>query len=148
MPAELLLLTIARALVEVAGCFMLGQGLLYVFAGRKRNDNFVYQLFALLTRPVMQATRVITPRIVKDEHIPFAAFMLLLWLWIGSRRPSAIYVSARDLAWLKRFALQLLSMRHSCLQRLHCTRIQLLSGAATSEPPPSALPAPSTLRTP
>jgi hypothetical protein len=83
MPIELLLLTIARALVEVAGYFMLGQGLLYVLAGRKRNDNFVYQLFALLTRPVMKATRVITPRIVKDEHIPIAAFMLLLWLWIG-----------------------------------------------------------------
>jgi len=62
MPTELLLLTIARALVEVAGCFMLGQGLLYVLAGSRRNDNFVYQLFALLTRPVMKVTRVITPR--------------------------------------------------------------------------------------
>ena len=83
MPADLLLLTIARTLVEVAGCFMLGQGLLYVLAGRRRNDNFVYQLFAILTRPVMKVTRAITPRIVKDEHIPIAAFMLLLWLWIG-----------------------------------------------------------------
>lgn len=83
MPTDLLLLTIARGLVEIAGCFMLGQGLLYVLAGRRRNDNLVYQLFALLTRPVMKATRFITPRIVKDEHIPIAAFMLLLWLWIG-----------------------------------------------------------------
>ena len=83
MPAELLLLTMLRALVEVAGCFMLGQGLLYVLAGRKRHQNFVYQLFALLTRPVTRVTRAITPRFVRDEHIPLAAFMLLLWIWIG-----------------------------------------------------------------
>ena len=83
MPADLLLLTMLRALVEIAGCFMLGQGLLYVLAGRKRQQNFVYQLFALLTRPVVRLTRAITPRFVRDEHIPFAAFMLLLWLWIG-----------------------------------------------------------------
>ena len=83
MPVELLILTMLRALVEVAGCFMLGQGLLYLLAGRRRADNFVYQLFSLLTRPVMRATRAITPRFVRDDHIPIAAFMLLLWLWIG-----------------------------------------------------------------
>jgi hypothetical protein len=83
MPAELLIITMLRALVEVAGCAMLGQGLLYVLAGRKRSDNFVYQLFSILTRPVMRLTRWITPRFVRDDHIPIAAFMLLLWLWIG-----------------------------------------------------------------
>lgn len=83
MPTELLFISMARALVEVAGCFMLGQGLLYVLAGRKRNENFVYQLFSLLTRPVIRFTRVITPRLVRDDHIPFAAFLLLLWLWLG-----------------------------------------------------------------
>ena len=83
MPFELLVLTMLRALVEVAGCFMLGQGLLYVLAGRKRADNFVYQLFALLTRPVMRVTRAISPRFIRDDHIPIAAFLLLLWLWIG-----------------------------------------------------------------
>ena len=83
MRTELLVITMLRALVEVAGCFMLGQGLLYVLAGRKRNDNFVYQLFAILTRPVMRFTRIITPRFVRDDHIPIAAFMLLLWLWVG-----------------------------------------------------------------
>lgn len=83
MPAELFVVTALRALVEVAGCFMLGQGLLYLLAGRKRNENFVYQLFSILTRPVFRLTRAITPRFVRDEHIPVAAFLLLLWLWIG-----------------------------------------------------------------
>jgi uncharacterized protein YggT (Ycf19 family) len=83
MPAELLILTMLRALVEVAGFFMLGQGVLYLLAGRKRSDNFVYQLFSLLTRPVFRFTRAISPRFIRDDHIPIAAFLLLLWLWIG-----------------------------------------------------------------
>ena len=83
MPAELLIITMARAVVEIAGYFMIGQALLYVLAGRKRKDNFVYQLFSILTSPVFKLTRAISPRLVRDEHIPYAAFLLLLWLWIG-----------------------------------------------------------------
>ena len=98
MPTGLLLITIARALVEVAGCFMLGQGLLYVLAGRKRNDNFVYQLFSILTRPVLRFTRIITPRFVRDDHIPIAAFMLLLWLWIGLQMAKRYVCITQELA--------------------------------------------------
>ena len=83
MATELLIISMLRVLVEVAGCFILGQGLLYVLAGRKREENFVYQLFALLTRPVYRLTRAITPRVVRDDHIPVAAFLLMLWLWIA-----------------------------------------------------------------
>ena len=83
MPAEILALTIARGLVEIAAVFMLGQAVLYVLAGRRREQNFVYQLFALLTRPVFRLTRLITPRFIRDDHIPFASFLLMLWLWIG-----------------------------------------------------------------
>ena len=83
MPTEVVLVMAARAVVEIAGCFILGQGLLYVLAGKKRNDNFVYQLFTILTRPVYRLTRAISPRIVSDQHIPVAAFLLVLWLWIG-----------------------------------------------------------------
>lgn len=83
MPVELFVVTVLRALVEVAGCFMLGQGLLYALAGRKRSENFVYQLFSILTRPIIKMTRIITPRFVRDDHIPIAAFLLLVWLWVG-----------------------------------------------------------------
>lgn len=83
MTPELIVVSMVRAVVEIAGWFMLGQGLLYVLAGRRRSDNVVYQLFTLLTRPVMRITRAITPRVVRDEHIPLAAFILVLWLWIS-----------------------------------------------------------------
>lgn len=97
MPIELLIVSIARALTEVAGWFMLGQGVLYVFAGSRRNENFVYQLFALLTRPIMRVTRVVTPRIVRDEHIWLAAFLLLLWLWLGLGVAKRYLCVTRDL---------------------------------------------------
>lgn len=83
MPTSVLVITMLRAVVEVAGCAMLGQGLLYVLAGRRRNENLVYQLFSIVTRPVIRVTRAVTPRFVRDDHVPIAAFLLLLWLWIG-----------------------------------------------------------------
>lgn len=80
---ELLLVSVLRSLVEVAGFFLLGQGLLYVLAGASRERNGVYQLFRIVTRPVLRIVRFITPRLVIDRHIPFVAFFLLFWLWIA-----------------------------------------------------------------
>jgi len=80
---ELLLLSIARALVEVAGYALLGQGVLALLAGKRRQDNFVYRLLQVVTTPVIKVVRVITPRFILDRHLPFVAFFLLFWLWIG-----------------------------------------------------------------
>jgi len=77
------LVSIVRTLVEVAGLFLLGQGVLYVLAGSSRERNGIYLLFRLLTRPVLSLVRRLTPRVVVDRHIPFVAFFLLFWLWIG-----------------------------------------------------------------
>ncbi len=82
MPFELFLLSVLRALVEVAGLFLLGQGVLYVLAGSTRDRNAVYRMFQFLTRPVIRATRAISPKVVVDRHIPFLTFFLLFWLWI------------------------------------------------------------------
>jgi hypothetical protein len=82
MPTDLLLLTIAKALVELAGLFILGQGVLYVLAGRNREANFFYQLLKTLTRPVYALARFVTPKIVLDRHIPMVAFIVLFWLWV------------------------------------------------------------------
>ena len=86
---ELLILGILRALVEVAMLFLVGQGLLAVLAGSRRHTNTIYQLFVLITSPVVKIVRRISPPQVIDKHLPFVAFFVLFWLWIG-------------LAWLKR----------------------------------------------
>jgi len=75
-------IVILKALTEVAGVAMMGQGVLWVIAGAKRDQNMVYGLFKTLTSPVMKATRVITPRIILDQHIGLVAFFLLLVLWL------------------------------------------------------------------
>ena len=75
-------IVILKALIEIAGVAMLGQGILYVVAGSKRNENAVYGLFKTLTSPVMKITRFITPRVVLDQHIGLVAFFLLVVLWV------------------------------------------------------------------
>src|SRR5262245_15209819 len=75
------IIVILKALTEIAGVAMLGQGVLWVIAGSKRQQNAIYQLFQVLTRPVMKVTRVITPRVVLDQHLGLVAFFLLVVLW-------------------------------------------------------------------
>lgn len=78
----MLLLSLIRALVEVAGLFLLGQGLLYLLAGRRRLENPIYRLFALLTRPPLVLFRCLLPRGIADRHLPVVGFFILLALWL------------------------------------------------------------------
>ena len=71
-----------KAVVEVAGFAYLGQGLVAVFSGSRRDQNVIYQVFRIVTGPVTRATRALMPRFIPDRHIPFVAFGLLLWVWI------------------------------------------------------------------
>jgi len=80
---EILLISLVRVLIEVAGLALLGQGLLALLAGKHRHNNVVYKLFQIVTAPAVRLARAITPRFVIDAHIPMLTFFLLLWLWIG-----------------------------------------------------------------
>jgi hypothetical protein len=75
-------IVILKALTEVAGVAFLGQGILWVLTGVKRDKNLVYTLFKTITSPVTRVTRAITPRIVVDAHIGLVAFFLLIVLWL------------------------------------------------------------------
>ena len=74
------LVVILKGLNEVALMAMIGQAALFVLAGARREDNFVYTLLKAVTTPIMKATRFIAPRFVIDAHIGFLAFFLLLLL--------------------------------------------------------------------
>jgi len=76
------IIVILKALTEIAGVAFLGQGLLWVLAGSKREENVVYKLFKTITSPVTRATRLVTPRIIIDAHIGLVAFFLLMVLWV------------------------------------------------------------------
>lgn len=77
------IIVVLKALTEIAGVAMIGQGLLYVLAGAKRDENPVYGIFKTLTSPVMKATRWLTPRIVLDRHLWLVALFLLIVLWLA-----------------------------------------------------------------
>jgi hypothetical protein len=82
MPLDILLVSVLRTLVEVAGFALLGQGALAVLAGKYREQNLFYRVLRIVTQPVVRAVRFITPRFVIDTHIPMLTFFLLFWLWI------------------------------------------------------------------
>ncbi len=78
MPIEYTLISILIALVQVAIYLFLGRGAMYVLAGAGREQNFIYQLFKKGTEPLVKATRVITPKLIVDRHVPFATLALLI----------------------------------------------------------------------
>ena len=82
MQIEVLLIVIVKALAELAGLFLLGRGMLYLLAGHKRDTNLFYQVICIVTNPVIRLTRLLTPKVVIDRHVPFAAFLLVAWIWV------------------------------------------------------------------
>jgi cytochrome b561 len=71
-------LNIAQVVLYVAMLALLGQGLLFVLAGAKRDSNFFYKLLQVISKPFTLPMRKVTPRQVADEHVPLITFFLLL----------------------------------------------------------------------
>lgn len=82
MQFDVLLVSLARVLVEVAGFALLGRGVLALLAGKQRHDNLFYKILETVSGPAVRAVRVIAPRFIIDAHIPLLTFFLLFWLWI------------------------------------------------------------------
>ena len=78
-------LLLVQTLVLVAGLALVGQGLVGIFNWRARQNNLVYRLFELIGSPVVKLIRRVTPKVVLDQHIPLAAFMVLFfaYFWLG-----------------------------------------------------------------
>lgn len=79
----LLFIQMLKAVIEVALFAFVGQGILYILAGAKRDTNFVFTLLKMITSPMTSIVRFISPRIILDRHIPLATFLFLCTLWIG-----------------------------------------------------------------
>lgn len=78
----LIVVIILKALVEIAGLALFGQGILYFLAGPKHQNNIFYKMLTTLTAPVIKATRFIAPRFILDQHIGLLAMFLLLVIWV------------------------------------------------------------------
>lgn len=78
----LLLAVSVKLIAEIALMALLGQWLLGMLAGARREGNVFYRLLQVLTQPFTGLFRRITPRLVLDRHIPLLTFIALLWVWV------------------------------------------------------------------
>jgi hypothetical protein len=91
-----LLLRAMKAMTEIAGFALLGQGLVSLFSGAHRDQNFVYVLLKIVTSPATKLMRFIFPRVVQDRFIPVITFGVLFWVWVALIFAIA-YVRARGI---------------------------------------------------
>ena len=78
----LTVVSVFKLLAEIALLAMVGQAVLGLLAGAKREQNLFYQLLQVMTRPFLRGARLITPRVVIDRHVPYVAFLLVFFVWL------------------------------------------------------------------
>lgn len=78
----LFLASTLKLVAEIALLALLGQGLLGLIAGERRQGNLFYQILQKVGQPFVWLTRRITPPFVLDQHVPLATFFLLALLWL------------------------------------------------------------------
>ena len=58
---QVFVISAVRAVVEMLGLCLIGQGILYLLAGSRRRQNAIYRFFDLLTRPPRQVVAFLLP---------------------------------------------------------------------------------------
>lgn len=76
------LISALRAVVEMLGLCLVGQGVLYILAGRGRDNNRIYQLFNLITGGPRRVVARLLPG-ASGKGIGLASFAIVLLLWLG-----------------------------------------------------------------
>lgn len=76
------LVVILKALTEVAGMALIGQGILFLLAGANYRKNIPYAILAAVTRPVFVLARFLSPRFVPNGSIWAVTPALVLIVWI------------------------------------------------------------------
>ena len=77
------LISALRAIVEMLGLCLIGQGVLYLLTGSRRQQNAIYRFFDLVTRPPRQFVALFLLRSVSGLLVGLLSFVLLFTLWIG-----------------------------------------------------------------
>jgi len=77
------LIAALRAIIEMLGLCLIGQGMLALLAGPKRHANPIYRLFALITQAPRRLVAHLLPQGVGETTVGLCCFGLLFCLWIG-----------------------------------------------------------------
>ena len=79
----LVAVTTVKLIAEIALLALLGQWLLGLLAGAKRDQNIFYQLLQIMGRPFVAVARLVSPKFIVERHLPLVAFLLLTFVWLG-----------------------------------------------------------------
>lgn len=71
-----------KLITETALLVLIGQWLLGVLAGERRDTNVVYQLLQAVGRPFVVLARCVSPAAVAQRHLPLVAALLLGFAWL------------------------------------------------------------------
>lgn len=80
----LVLASTVKLIAEIALMALLGQWLLGLLAGAKKDQNLFYQILQIVGRPFVSVARLVTPKFVLARHLPLVAFLLLAFVWLGA----------------------------------------------------------------
>lgn len=83
MGRMLAVVTTVKLIAEIALLALLGQWLLGLLAGAKRDKNLFYQILQIIGKPFVVVARYVSPRFVLERHLPLVAFLLLAFVWLG-----------------------------------------------------------------
>lgn len=75
---------VIKLIAEIALLALLGQWLLGLLAGAKKDQNLFYQILQIVGRPFVAVARLLSPKVVLDRHVPLVAFLLLFFIWLGA----------------------------------------------------------------
>lgn len=83
MGSMLALVTAVKLIAEIALMALLGQWILGLLAGARREKNLFYQLLQIMGRPFVSVARLLSPKFVVERHLPLVAFLLLAFVWLA-----------------------------------------------------------------
>jgi len=79
----LALVTTVKLVAEIALMALLGQWVLGLLAGAKRDQNLFYQILEIVGRPFVVVARFLSPKFVVEPHLPLVALLLLAFVWLA-----------------------------------------------------------------
>lgn len=86
--STLFLLRLVKLVLEIALLALLGQGILWVMVRAVGGDpqrNVFYKALEVVASPFVKLGRLVTPRFVPDQHVPWAVLGLLIAAYLATQ---------------------------------------------------------------
>lgn len=80
----LLFISAIKLVAEIALLALVGQWVVGLLAGQRKDQNVFYKLLQQIGRPFVQLARFVTPKLVLERHLPLVASLILGFVWVGA----------------------------------------------------------------